>query len=322
MSDTIGLFNLLFPFFGVIALGFAIARIAKVPEAGLAWMQLFLIYLALPCLFFRLISDKPIGELANWPFIAGTTLSTALAFGLSFLAGRLNGLRPPETVLGAVAGSYSNIGYMGPPMILGLLGPAASAPVALIFVFDTVFLFSATPALMVLAGVERRSVLATALDVARKVLTHPFVVATMLAILASLFRIRPPAAIDTMIGWLSGASAPCALFLLGVTVAMRPAGRLPAEIGWLVGIKLVLHPLIVWLVLATFGGFDPIWVETAIVMAALPPALNIFVLARQYDTGIERASACVLVGTVASIVTLTGFILLTQSGTLPLGPFR
>jgi predicted permease len=78
----------------------------------------------------------------------------------------------------------------------------------------------------------------------------------------------------------------------------------------------------VWLVLATFGGFDPIWVETAIVMAALPPALNIFVLARQYDTGIERASACVLVGTVASIVTLTGFILLTQSGTLPLGPFR
>jgi hypothetical protein len=175
---------------------------------------------------------------------------------------------------------------------------------------------------MALAGVERRSVLATALDVARKVLTHPFVVATMLAILASLFRIRPPAAIDTMIGWLSGASAPCALFLLGVTVAMRPAGRLPPEIGWLVGIKLVLHPLIVWLVLAAFGGFDPIWVETAIVMAALPPALNIFVLARQYGTGIERASACVLVGTVASILTLTAFILLTQSGTLPLNPFR
>ncbi len=322
MSDTVGLFNLLFPFFGVVALGVVFAKVAKVPEAGLAWMQLFLIYLALPCLFFRLISDKPISELANWPFIAGTTLSTALAFALSFLAGRLNGLRPPETVLGAVAGSYSNIGYMGPPMILGLLGPAASAPVALIFVFDTVFLFSATPALMALAGVERRSALATALDVGRKVLTHPFVVATIIAILASLFRVRPPAAIDTMIGWLSGASAPCALFLLGVTVAMRPVGRLPPEVGWLVLIKLVLHPLIVWLVLAAFGGFDPVWVEAAVVMAALPPALNIFVLARQYDVGIERASACVLVGTVVSIATLTGFILLTQTGTLPLNPFR
>ena len=322
MSDTVGLFNLLFPFFGVIALGAVSARLGKVPEAGLAWMQFFLIYLALPCLFFRLISEKAITELANWGFIAGTTLSTALAFALSFVAGRLNGLRPPETVLGAVAGSYSNIGYMGPPMILGLLGPAASAPVALIFVFDTVFLFSATPALMALAGVEQRSALATARDVLRKVLTHPFVIATMVGVGVSLFRVRPPAAIDTMIGWLSGASAPCALFLLGVTVAIRPVGKLPSEVGWLVLIKLVLHPLIVWLVLAGLGPFDPIWVETAIVMAALPPALNIFVLARQYDTGIERASACVLIGTAVSILTLTGFILLTQTGTLPLSPFR
>ena len=322
MTDPVGLFNLLFPFFGVIALGFVFARIAKVPEAGLAWMQLFLIYLALPCLFFRLISDKPISELANWPFIAGTTLATALAFSLSFVTGRLGGLRPPETVLGAVAGSYSNIGYMGPPMILGLLGPAASAPVALIFVFDTIFLFSATPALMALAGVERRSALATAADVGRKVFTHPFVLATIVAIGTSLCEVRPPAAIDTVIGWLSGASAPCALFLLGVTVAMRPVGRLPREVGWLVAIKLLAHPLIVWLLLSAIGGFSAVWVEAAIVMAALPPALNIFVLARQYDTGIERASACVLVGTVVSIATLTGFILLTQTGTLPLNPFR
>jgi predicted permease len=322
MSDTVGLFNLLFPFFGVIALGALTARVAKLPEEGLAWMQLFLIYLALPCLFFRLISATPISELANWRFIAGTTLSTALAFTFSFVAGRLNGLRPPETVLGAVAGSYANIGYMGPPMILGLLGPAASAPVALIFVFDTIFLFSATPALMALAGVERRSALTTVVDVGRKVLTHPFVIATMIGIVASLFRFKPPAAIETMVGWLSGASAPCALFLLGVTVALRPVGRLPPEVGWLVGIKLVLHPLIVWTVLAGLGGFDPIWVEAAIVMAALPPALNIFVLARQYDTGIERASACVLVGTIVSMLTLTGFILLTRTGIVPLNPLH
>lgn len=322
MSDPVGLFNLLFPFFGVIALGFVLARIAKVPEAGLAWMQLFLIYLALPCLFFRLIADKPVGELANWRFIGATTLCTMTAFAISFATGRLTGLRPPETVLGAVAGSYSNIGYMGPPMILGLLGPAASAPVALIFVFDTVFLFSATPALMALAGVERRSAIATVLDVVRKVVTHPFVVATILALLASAFQLRLPPALDTIVGWLSGASAPCALFLLGVTVAMRPVGRLPADVGLLVAIKLILHPLIVWAVLSAVGGFDPIWTEAAIVMAALPPALNIFVLARLYETGVERASACVLVGTVASIVTLTAFILLTQSGLLPIGASR
>ena len=317
MADAAALFNLLFPFFGLVGLGILFAKLADVPESGLAWMQVFLIRLALPCLFFRLIADKPIGELANWPFIAGTTASTASAFALAFLLGRLKHFRPPETVMGAVAGSYSNVGYMGPPMVVSLLGAGASAPVALIFVFDTIFLFSATPALMALAGLERRSPLATLLDVLRKVLTHPFVVATILGIAASVLRWQPPRALDTMIGWLSGAAAPAALFLLGVTVALRPVGRIGADTLLLVAIKLVAHPLIVWTVLSAIGGLEAVWIEAAIVMAALPPALNIFVLARQYETGIERASACVLVGTVLSIATLSAFILLLGTGTMP-----
>ena len=67
MSDLIGLFNLLAPFFGLIGLGFFCGRVVKQPEAGLAWMQFFLIYVALPCLFYRLIADKPLdraGQLA------------------------------------------------------------------------------------------------------------------------------------------------------------------------------------------------------------------------------------------------------------------
>ena len=56
-----------------------------------------------------------------------------------------------------VAGSYSNIGYMGPPLVLSALGAGASAPVVLIFVCDSLLLFTLVPLLMALAGVERRS---------------------------------------------------------------------------------------------------------------------------------------------------------------------
>ena len=37
-------------------------------------------------------------------------------------------------------------------------------------------------------------------------------------------------------------------------------------------------------------------------MAALPPALNVFVFARQYDTWVEQASGAVLLGTLVSVV--------------------
>lgn len=317
MQDLLGLLDLLAPFFGLIALGFACGKFVRRPEAGLAWMQFFLIYIALPCLFYRLIADKPLDQLTNWWFVAVTTLSTYCAFALSFAAGMWHTRDMPQSVMQGVAGSYSNIGYMGPPLILSALGPAASPPVVLIFVFDNLLLFSLVPFLMAVAGVEKRSSWATARDVVWKVLTHPFNVATVGGVLASYFHVVLPTAIDKMTLWLSNAAAPSALFLLGVTVALRPMGKIPGEVPALVVIKLLVHPLLVWVLLSFVGDFAPMWVFAAVIMAALPPALNIFVISTQYGVGVERASACVLMGTVVSTVTLTGFLWLIKTGRLP-----
>ena len=82
------------------------------------------------------------------------------------------------------------------------------------------------------------------------------------------------------------------------------------------------HQLEYKTVFANARHVHPIWVQAAVVMAALPPALNIFVLSTQYRVGIERASACVLVGTVVSIVTLTGVLWLFRTGAVPVLLFR
>jgi malonate transporter and related proteins len=318
MADLVGLFNLLAPFFGLIGLGFLCGRLSRQPAAGLAWMQFFLIYVSLPCLFYALIADKPLSELANWPFILVTTLCTAIVFAISFAVGLWHARgQIGQAVMQGVAGSYSNIGYMGPPLILSAIGPQASAPVALIFVFDSLFLFSLVPLLMAVAGIERRGAFATAAEVAWRVVTHPFNLATAAGVLASYLQFKLPVAADRMVTWLYSAAAPCALFLLGVTVALRPLGRIPSEVPALVAIKLVVHPLLVWLLLSALGGFDPTWTYAAVLMAALPPALNIFVISTQYNVGVERASACVLLGTLASMVTLTTFLWFIKTGRMP-----
>ncbi|WP_349236321.1 AEC family transporter [Bosea sp. WAO] len=323
MADLANLFNLVAPFFGLIVLGFAVGRYKQLPEEGLAWMQFFLIYVALPCLFYRLIADKPLSDLTNWGFVGVTTTATFLAFVLSFALGyRYTRGNMPQAVMQGVAGSYSNIGYMGPPLILAALGPVASAPVVLIFVFDNLLLFSLIPFLMAVAGVEKRSLAATAGDVAWKVATHPFNLATVAGVLAAFTKLELPTAIDKMTLWLSQAAAPCALFLLGVTVALRPMKRMPGELPALVFIKLVLHPLLVWVLLSALGNFSDAWIYAAVIMAALPPALNIFVISTQYRVGVERASACILVGTIVSTVTLTGFLWLVKTGRMPADLFH
>lgn len=315
MADVAGL---ALPFFGLIFLGFACGRLIKAPVGGLEWFNVYIVYVAVPALYFVLISRTPFEELANVGFIAVTTASTFLAFALSFGVGMIAARgKIPEATIQAMGGSYSNVGYMGPGLTLAALGPTASAPTALIFVFDCMLFFTLVPFLMSVAASKRESLWATAALVVRRVALHPFNLATLAGGIAAYLHYVPPKPIDEIVRLLSGSAAPCALFVLGVTVALRPLKRVPGELPALLAIKLLVHPLIVFTLLTLVGGFDRIWVSTAVLMASLPPALNIFVMASQYQTYVERASSVILVGTVLSVLTVTGMLYLVVHGMLP-----
>ena len=307
IAPTLGrVLDLALPFFGLILLGFVFAKAMDIPETGLAWMHAFIVYLALPALFFNLISMTPVAELANWRFILITSGCTFIAFACGFGIGWFaSGGKIEDATMQGVAGGYSNVGYMGPGLTLATFGAASVAPTALIFTFDSAIFFTLTPFLMGIAGGRKTSALATALMVARKVFFHPFNIAIALGVLAAWAQWRPPFVVDKMVIWLSGAAAPCALFVMGATVALRPVTKFAPEAPALLAVKLVLHPLLVWGALNLAGGVSQIWVYTAVLMAALPPALNVFVIARQYGVYVERASSIVMAGTVASVITVT-----------------
>jgi len=310
MADIL---KLALPFFGLIFLGFASGYFARLPERELGWLNFFVIYIALPPLFFQTVSRTPFEQLANPRFIVATTLSTLCVFVLSIAVGFwMRRGKLSEATMAGVVGAYANIGYLGPGLTLAALGPQATVPTALIFTFDNILFFTAIPFLMGLSGVEKASPVKTAIFVAQRVATHPFIVATALGVLAAWLQIRPPQAIDRMLEVLMNAAAPCALFALGVTVALRPFKKVPWDVPVLVAVKLVVHPLLAWVMLSLIGGFDPIWVYTAILMAALPTALNAFVMAKQYNVYVQQSSSAILVSTIASVLTVTTLMYLVQ----------
>jgi predicted permease len=309
--------NLALPFFGLIFLGLACGKYKQIPETGLAWMNFFIIYVALPCLFYRVLAQTPLEQLNNVPFIVGTTLGTSSAFALSFALGWAYRRNMAEATIAGLSGAYGNIGYMGPGLALATLGPAANVPVALIFCFDTLVLFALVPFLMTLSDPRHESIAATALEVVKRIVLHPFIIATALGVASAALHFEPPVALDRLMQFLQNAAAPCALFKLGVTVALRPMQKIPWDVPFTILAKLIVHPAIVLLLLSLLGPFDPVWVYTAVLMAALPPALNVFIMARQYDTWVAQASGAVLFGTFMSVVTLTTVMWLVKTGTLP-----
>jgi predicted permease len=318
MIDVI---NLALPFFGLIFLGYFCGRLKRIPDIGLAWLNFFLIYVSLPALFYRILAKTPFEKINNAPFVLGTTLSTFTAFACSFALAFVFRRNAREATMGALAGSYGNIGYMGPGLALATLGPEAAVPVALVFCFDTILLFTLMPSLMAVTGTQREGVVAAVLSVLKQIALHPFIIATFFGVFSAALHFQAPVALDRLMEFLQNAAAPCALFALGVTVALRPLARVPWEVPSLMAVKLIVHPLAVLVLLSVLGNFTEIWVYSAVLLAALPPALNVFMIARHYETWIEEASGAVLVGTLLSVVTLTTVMWLVKNRMLPVDLF-
>jgi len=313
------IFGLLMPFFGLILIGYAAARITRQPAEALGWLNTFIIYAALPALFFKLVARTPIEELTRVDFIATDLVATYLVFAVIFAAGRcMRKNSVADSTIQAFAGAYGNIGYMGPGLALLAFGEKAAVPVALIVCFENALHFIVAPAMMALAGGDKRAPGQLARDVARKVALHPFILSCAAGFLAAALALPIPAAVQGLVDYLAQAAAPCALFAMGVTLALRPLKRVSGEIFYIVPAKLIVHPLLVYGLLTWVGDFDPVWVSSAVLLAALPTATNVFVIGQQYGVWQERASATILLTTVASVATVSVFLYLLKSGLLPL----
>lgn len=311
----IDILNLALPYFGLIFIGFACGKAKGLPEAGLAWMNFFLLYVSLPALLFGIMSRTPFAELNNPPFLIATTL--ILAFGLALIVAKLVGkLSLREATIAGLSGAYGNIGYMGPGLALAVFGSQAAAPTALIFCCDSIFLFSIVPFMIELTDREHPSLLHALGVVVKQIVLNPLIMSACLGALAAALHIEFPVALNNTLQFLQNAAAPTALFALGVTVALRSFERVPWEVPSVIAVKLLIHPLIAFALMLAFGPFAQPWAATALLMASLPPALNVFVMARQNDTWIEPASVAVLIGTFASVVTLTSVMWFIQSGRL------
>jgi malonate transporter len=104
---------------------------------------------------------------------------------------------------------------------------------------------------------------------------------------------------------LGGAALPCALFALGAALVGRPIATGRGEVALLVGLKLLVHPLAVWVMVTHAFALQPLWARVAVIEAALPTAANVFVLAQRYDVYVDRASAIVFTSTLVSVATVS-----------------
>jgi predicted permease len=298
------------PFFALIFCGYAAGRLNLLTTTAAAGVNTFVFFFALPAFLFSLMSSSPIAEVLNVPFIGAYVLASLAVFGLAVAGGGLLfDVGRGEAAIQGLAAVLPNTGYMGIPLAVAVFGREAAVPLVVGLTLDGVLLI---PLGILLIESEKgqgesplRTVLATFPDLVR----NPLIVSIFAGLAVSAAGLTPPTPVNNFLDLLGAAAGPCALFALGATLAGRSVAGGAAEIGYMTALKLFVHPAALLLTAAVIFDVDPLWTSAALLGASLPTAANVFIVARQYDVYVTRASGAVLVSTAVSMATVSTLLL-------------
>jgi predicted permease len=102
-------------------------------------------------------------------------------------------------------------------------------------------------------------------------------------------------------------AVPAMLLAYGISLRLGPLpgrGEPKIQIGYIVALKLVVQPLVGFLMARYVLHLDPHAVLAVTVVAALPTAQNVFTHAVRYERGVILARDSIFVTTVLSLVVL------------------
>ena len=304
-----------FPFFALVLAGYVAARRQMLPLDAIPGLNGFVLFFALPCLLFRFGSTTPIARLLDATVFGVYLLCALVVVGVT-VALTLNARRRwNDASLGALVAAFPNSGFMGVPLLALLMGQEAVGTVIVLILVDMVVTSSLCVGLsrMDAPGAGVGAAMARGL---RGVAANPMPWAILLGGVASALDAHMPKPLEQTVWLLADAASPVALFTIGAVLArsgMRaqhptpPGDYLPVA-----AIKLFVHPLLVWGVatLALRAGLpiDPFERDVMTLVAALPSASNVSLLAERLGADNDRIARIILVSTALSFLTFSAVV--------------
>ncbi len=310
-------FIITFPFFALVLCGYLAARRRMLPLEAIPGLNGFVLFFALPCMLFRFGANTPIAQLLDASVAAVWLVCGLIMVGFTVATSLNTRIGWNDAAFGALVATFPNSGFMGVPLLVALLGSAAAGPTILTMVIDMLVVSSLCIALSRLDGADEHGAAKALKNALKGVLANPMPWSILLGALVSVLQLELPEPVTKVVGMLADAASPVALFTIGAVLArsqmLAAAGHAPAprlaDYLPVALLKLFLHPLLVLLVgvSAIQLGFalDRFALAVVVLVAALPSASNVSLLAERFGADNGRVARIILVSTAAAFVTFS-----------------
>jgi len=293
------------PIYLSIGIGFVATRSGFFSKADGQVLGRFVLNFALPAMLFNALASRNFQDVLHPDYLASYALGSLLAFGVMVALARwvLHKDLTTSALMGMGA-SCSNSGYIGYPILLQLLGPAAGVGLALTLLVENLLMI---PLGLSLAE-SGRAVQATwqrhVVESVKRLSRSPLMGAIVLGFVCSMLGWQMPEPLAKTVNLFASACAGAALFVNGGSLVGLRVQGLVRQVNVIALAKLVVHPLGVATCLWWFGPVDTsLWIS-GVLLAAMP-MMGIYPLFAQRFQLEGLCAAALLVTTLVSFVTIS-----------------
>jgi len=302
--------SLVLPIFFVIGVGYGAVRTGLLTDRAIDGIDTYVFSFAMPALLFRSLATTELPTALPWGLWLSYYIAMLGVWAFGSLVARYVMGRPfGDAVLVGFGGGQGNTIMLGVPIILTGFGEEAGPPLFFLLAFHGLILITLATFLMELDRGRQEGLRPSTGEVVKAGLLgsvrNPVILGLGFGVIYGQSGLALPGVIDTALEMLGRTAIPCALFVLGAMLTRYHIRRSVGAASWTSSLKLIVHPLCVWLLATYVFALPPLWVIVATVLAAMPTGVYSSILANRYQAAPGAVSSTVVMGTGLSLVTIT-----------------
>lgn len=303
-------FNIVLPVFALILIGWIAGRVKWLGEGAGQGISDFAFTLGIPALLCRTIATAKFGDLsplAIWvSFFGAATVTWLIAAMLTRAPLGRPAIDAPSI---GMSSTFGNTAMLGLPLCMTTFGPPAAAPIAIILSIHAPYLWLMGLLHSEAVGArEKSSPLTLLASIGRDLVRNPVIIGILLGVALRIVAQPLPQPIDRTLELLAQAGVPASLVALGLTlVKFEIKGQVPTLLT-ITTLKLLLMPLVAWLIADNVFHLSPVQIGVIVIMAAMPSGANAYLFATREGRAVNSASGAIALGTLLAAIT-TAFII-------------
>jgi predicted permease len=305
--------DVVLPVFGLIAFGYVCAWTGLLRERVAEGVSDYVYTIAIPLLIFRTLAEARLPDVSPWGYWGVYFFGAAVSCGAAQILSLFVFGRPPrEAIVHGLTSAQSNIVLVGIPLVLSAVGQAGAVPLILLVAVNLPVMMLA--ASLMLEGSGAGLSRASLLSVARNLATNLILIGFAAGLAAQLLEIRPGGAPKAIIDLIAQSAVPCALFAMGLALRRYGVFGDITMSSVIAALKLLIHPLVVWVLVTFVVPIPPVFATVAVLFAAMPCGINAYLLAERYRVGVPAAAGAVTLSTSLSVFTISFWLWMTGVG--------